>query len=301
MNGAQARASALALVCLGAIVGQCHSARADDLTKEQCIAANESAQELRHKRKLRAARTQLQICLARSCPGPVRDDCAERLKVLEQITPTVIFVVTDPGRQVVQTVGVTMDGARIADRLDGSPLFVDPGEHVFSFSADGFATVTKRLVVRETVKAQNEVIRLRRDAPKEAPPTAPAQEEPTLPTRMAAPSEPRANEPDRRTIAYAVGGAGVAAAFVGAALGVSAKLAYDDATSSANCPRGPSACNAAGVDGVESAHAQATASTIAFVGAALLLGAGLVIWSTTSKTAAAAGSTRPHLPLEVRW
>ena len=38
-------------------------------------------------------------------------------------------------------VRVSMDGAALVSRLDGSALAVDPGQHTFAFAADGFAGI----------------------------------------------------------------------------------------------------------------------------------------------------------------
>jgi len=37
-------------------------------------------------------------------------------------------------------VTVTLDGTRLATRLDGKAVSVDPGEHVLTFVADGYPT-----------------------------------------------------------------------------------------------------------------------------------------------------------------
>ena len=131
-------AAALVLASVGVSV----DARAEDPTKEQCISANEDAQSLRAKNKLQAARAQLLVCVAKSCPTAIRDDCSERLNDIEIAVPTVVF--TEKGGDTdLSAVKVTMDGVVVATRLDGAALTVEPGEHAFEFTAEGYAPVIK--------------------------------------------------------------------------------------------------------------------------------------------------------------
>ncbi len=77
---------------LGAIAALASPApAAADVTKKACIEANTLAQASRRDGKFAAARAQLATCGDPSCPGIVRDDCAQRLDDLERIQPTLIF------------------------------------------------------------------------------------------------------------------------------------------------------------------------------------------------------------------
>src|SRR5215471_6740742 len=104
---------------------------------DQCIDANTAAQSLQRDGKLGAARETLKRCLDPSCPGLVRDDCAQRLDELERIQPTMVFDVKDGEGHDLVDVKVTMDGQPFAERLAGSALPVDPGEHAFTFETAG--------------------------------------------------------------------------------------------------------------------------------------------------------------------
>jgi hypothetical protein len=272
---------ALALGALCTVVGPAVDARAEDVTKEQCVEANENAQALRQDGKLRAARTQLAICLAQSCPGPVRDDCAERMSEVERAAPTIVFAVKGGTGDTLHAVQVTMDGAPLADHLDGSALVVDPGEHVFTLAADGYTAVSKRLVIREGMKARKEVVTLKSARPSpEAPPVPVAS--------PAKPVPPRSNSSGsgQRTLAYVLGGAGIVSGVVGTYFGFRAKSTYDQAVSVSNCPTGLSSCTQAALNGNNRAHGEALVSTVAFVVGGGLVASGVVLFVSTSSDAA---------------
>ena len=133
MNGA--RAGLLAFVFASALAG---AARADPTT-EECIDANAKAQALRRAGNLRHARENLLLCASASCPKMVRDDCTQRMDEVDRLTPTIVFQAKDAQGHDLSDVKVEVDGAPFTDRLVGTPLQVDVGEHTFSFSmAPGF-------------------------------------------------------------------------------------------------------------------------------------------------------------------
>jgi hypothetical protein len=147
-----ARGTIATATALGVLVALGGDALAAPPTADECATASESGQSLRKAGKLRAARQQILFCAAQSCPGVVRDDCAAQLAAVDAAMPSIVFVVTDTNGDDVGGVGVTMDGAPLAPKLNGAAVSVDPGEHVFGFQADGFRGGTRKIVVREAVK-----------------------------------------------------------------------------------------------------------------------------------------------------
>jgi hypothetical protein len=264
-------AAALTMTTVGAI--------AAEPTKEQCISSNEEAQTLRANKKLRAARAELLRCVSPSCPRAVHDDCAERLDDLERATPTIVFSAR-AGATDLRDVKVTMDGAPLADTLDGSPLLIDPGEHAFSFAAPGHAPITKTFVIAEGAKNRNELI----DFTSEGGAAANRGGEPSKGTTEP-PADPSAGDADpgsgRRVLALGLGGAGIVGIGLGAFFALKSKSTYDDATS--HCPNGPTSCTQDGVTGGEDARGEATIATIGFIAGAALLTAGVVVFLTAPK------------------
>jgi hypothetical protein len=119
-------------------------------TKEQCVAANESAQYLRQASKLLEAREQLLVCVSGACPDPVRRDCAIRLSEIATAMPSVIFEVKD------ENVRINVDGKPVAGAPDVA-IEVDPGEHTFTFEAPG-RRIERRLVVLDGAKGRREIV-----------------------------------------------------------------------------------------------------------------------------------------------
>ena len=158
-------------------------------TKDECINANEAAQASRAAGRLRDAKAKLTVCISKSCPGPVRDDCTEQLNELQKVLPTVVFAVRGAGGTDLTAVRVKMDGAVLTTQLDGSAMAVDPGQHTFSFEADGLSPFVESLLIREGEKARPEQVALKAIAPTSAKPPEPVPIAPP-PVRIPAPQPP---------------------------------------------------------------------------------------------------------------
>jgi hypothetical protein len=302
----RSRVAAAALGLASAWVFVCGAASAADPTKSQCIDANEAAQPLRQSGKLHAAEERLLVCVHPTCPGPVRDDCAQRLTELRAATPTLVFAVSDDAEDDLSAVRVTMDGQPFAATLDGTALPVDPGEHHFVFEAEGRMRQEKTLVLREGDKGRRERVVLMALAPApEVPVSAPDVSTSAAP-HAEQPSSPRNT---RRAVGMALAGVGLAGAVVSTIFGIVAKSLYDHA---ANDECGPSAgfasrtaCTQNGYNDGQTAHSQALGSTIGFIASAALVAGGATLYFTApsvsvalTPTAAAGGA---GLGLSGRW
>ncbi len=122
--------------------------------REQCAASAEQAQQLRDEGKYRRAREQMLICARDVCPGPIKSDCGKWLTELDRDAPTVVFGARDGKGADVLDVKVSMDGSLIQERLDGKPVLVDSGEHVFKFESKDGAVKEERVLVRAAEKAR---------------------------------------------------------------------------------------------------------------------------------------------------
>jgi hypothetical protein len=116
-------------------------------TKEACADAANEAQTLRDAGKYRASRARLLTCASDACPAIVGQSCRQWLSQLDVELPTVIFKVKDDRGRDRADVTVSVDGERLLERLRGTPVPMDPGEHVFRFQATDLAPREQRVVV----------------------------------------------------------------------------------------------------------------------------------------------------------
>jgi len=134
MRQQKAMRGLLAVVAAGTTLLAVADARADE--REQCASAADQAQQLRDEGKYRRAREQLLVCARDVCPGPIKRDCHEWLSQLEANVPTVVFAARDGNRDLVD-VKVYVDGALVAERLEGRPVQMDLGPHTVRFEYQG--------------------------------------------------------------------------------------------------------------------------------------------------------------------
>jgi hypothetical protein len=220
-------------------------------TKDECVDANEDAQDLRQAGALLEARIRLGVCVASQCPGPVRDDCVARLHAVDDAIPTIVVDAKGGGSEL--RGAITLDGQAIARSTAPAPIPVDPGVHHIAYESDDHATESVTVVVQEGEKDHHVTI-----------PPAPA---------------PGGERPLQRPLGLGVGALGLAGVALGGILAALAKSTDAHALSD-ECGGDPGACSPAGVRDGERAHAQARASTIALIGGGVFLGAGALIYFT---------------------
>jgi hypothetical protein len=277
--------AAMVVVALSLIAAP---ARAD-LTKEECIDANSKGQDLLHDGKAMAARVQLQSCAVLSCPAMIRDDCTRRLSELDKVQPAIVFEARDASGNELTAVRVLMDGTTLADKLDGTPLRADPGEHDFVFTADGYPSVTQHLVLAERDQKRRERI-VMGPAPASAP-VAPAMTPAVAPapssTESPSPAGPGAGMSALRVAGLVTGGVGIAGVAVGSVFGLMTGAAWNsqksDCASPTNCPH-----HAQAILDHSAVSTDSTISTVAFVAGGLLLAAGAVMFFTGTDSAESA-------------
>jgi hypothetical protein len=120
----------------------------------------------------------------------------------------------------VTEVAISIDGSKVADRLDGKPIELDPGEHEIVVEASGGRRARERVVL--AVGDRNRRLALLLPAAS-APPAAPRSVPATPPT--VTPHRGRAPVP---TVAWVLGGVAVASGAVGGYLAISGLQDEDD-------------------------------------------------------------------------
>jgi len=252
-------------------------ANAANPTTAECVAAADSSLQLREQHKLRAARAQMLVCAASSCPAAVQSECLRRVDQVNGSIPTVVFQAKDAAGNDLSNVKVDVDGQPLTDRLDGSSMQVDPGEHHFHFTAPGGVIVDKTLVIREGEKERRENIVVAAVSPPPAVQPAPAAA--TAPGPESTSSEDQGQS--RRTIAYVVGGAGIVGLAVGTIFGV---MASSSASSSKNeCSTSSCTNYSKSLSDYNSASTDGTISTVAFVAGGIAVAAGAILFFTAPK------------------
>jgi hypothetical protein len=169
---------ALSLSLAGVLATRPSSARADGggVTTEQCLSSYTGGQRLRAAGALRKAREELLVCANAACPAALRNDCSPWLAALERLIPSVVLGALDERGHDLFDVNVSFDGELLVTHLDGRPIDLDPGEHVFRFEAAGRAPLEQRVLLREGEKARSLVVTLASAAPSPAAATPPAPE-----------------------------------------------------------------------------------------------------------------------------
>lgn len=261
---------------------------AADPTTADCLAANNSSVNLRNLHKLRDARAQLLVCAAQSCPADVQKECLSHLDEVNAQIPTIVFEAKDAvtGKDL-SAVRVTMDGQPLADRLEGTAVSVDPGEHTFTFETEGQAPITRQFVLQEAQKDRHEPI-VFGTAPLAAPLAPPLA--PPVATPAAATAEAPAPPPGgpasfgeapsrlggQRIASLVVAGIGVVGIGVGTAFGLMAISKKNDAEGV--CPN--QCATQSQVNMWNDAKTTGNISTALFIVGGVGLAGGAVLWFT---------------------
>jgi hypothetical protein len=162
--------STRAIVCVTAIQAAwllgVDVARAQD--KAQCAASYADGQRAERRGALRDARRLLLVCARDPCPAVLQPDCTSWLQRIDERLPTVVIEAHDAHGGDVADARVFVDGAPVAERLDGRPIELDPGERTVRVEAATGRSSEQRIVVRDAEKSRKLVFQL------EPPPTAAA-------------------------------------------------------------------------------------------------------------------------------
>ncbi len=168
---------------------------------------------------------------------------------------------------------VKVNGVAVQEFDLGRPLPVDPGKVALTLEIGGKSTVIRELTIAEQETKTADLGAPVGDGgrPGTTPKGGPEKQTPPTEPETAPTEGPGA----QLTAGVVIGGVGVLAAGVGAALGFMAKGTWDDAVSECNAAR--TQCNAAGVSTGEEAATQAAISTGLFIGGGVLAATGLVL------------------------
>ena len=234
---------------------------------DECIAAAEQSQPLRHEGKLREARERLRTCSKPQCPAIVRSDCTKWLADVDASTPTIVVHATDPTGADLTDVRVLVDGKLAATAIDGRDIPLDPGPHTIRFERDGSPPMEQRMVA--DVGAQHRLLSVT------FPSTAPAPAAQLAPAAVKLDSgrtSPAGEQRSHRSVVLPLmlGVVGVAAAAVGGIL-----WGHGLSQCRSNLAPSGSSCNQVQLDGAQ--ESLVAGDVLVTVGAAIAT-AGLIVW-----------------------
>jgi hypothetical protein len=140
--------------------GQGTQAAVDDVA-ESCFGAAERAQPLLRQKKLREARALLETCARDACPRVARTDCRQWLTEATDAQPSIVIAAhvvhgAGPDRDTrdVQGVRAVIDDALVVDRVDATPIVIDPGRHRLRLERAGAEPVVQDVDIREGEKGR---------------------------------------------------------------------------------------------------------------------------------------------------
>jgi hypothetical protein len=177
--------------------------------RDACAGAFEQAQVTQRASQFRAALAYLAVC-QQACPSDLSLQCAAWIVEVRAAMPTIRAEAFDAAGRPLRDVRLGTGSEVLAERLDGSLIALDPGEHLLEFRlADGRARQV-RVALARAERAKAVVVRFH-----EVAPPAPSKEEVTD-----ASSAPVG--------AYVIGSVGGAALIAAGALTLSGHLERSD-------------------------------------------------------------------------
>jgi hypothetical protein len=102
---------------------------------QACASAFEEAQRLKKKGRLVAASDQATACAAATCPSEIVGECTKLRESIDEALPTIVVAAEHDGQDVAAA-KLLIDGRVVAERLDGLPKRLDPGNHVIRVVPD---------------------------------------------------------------------------------------------------------------------------------------------------------------------
>ena len=125
---------------------------------DACFSAAERAQPLLRQKKLREARALLESCARDACPRVARSDCREWLAEATDAQPSIVIAGHEvrgngPARDVSGARAI-IDDALVVDRVDTTPIVIDPGHHRLRVERAGADPIVSDIDIHEGEKGR---------------------------------------------------------------------------------------------------------------------------------------------------
>jgi hypothetical protein len=226
---------------------------------DACFSASEKAQLARDEGHYLLARQLFSKCAQESCPTPVRNDCTKAAVDVASTQPSIVFGVQDERGRDLRDVTISVDGEPLVAQVDGRPVEVDPGSHVFAFSSAQYSTKTVSLVVRAGEK--NRLVTVQVERPQKTDHAAPPDSQPARPVPV---------------LSLVLAGVGIVAIGAGAFVALGARSDLSD-LESAPCAS-TRTCEESDVDSVRT---RLVVGDAFFATGAVAIGVAAVLWLTS--------------------
>jgi hypothetical protein len=145
----------------------------EPISKAECAEAFEQSQRLRNSFQYIEATTEALRCASPACGAVLAEECSTLYGELQSATPSIVLGArTEDGKEL-SNVSVSIDGGAGRASLDGTPLRLDPGNHEFRFTVDGFKQLKQTAVILAGERFRpiiGVLTRVDRPARSEAPP-----------------------------------------------------------------------------------------------------------------------------------
>jgi hypothetical protein len=192
----------------------------------------------------------------------------ERITALEPRLSRLTIAVA-PETAALEGVVIKRDGDAVGKGAWGTPVALDPGEHVIEVTASGKQAWTAKITIGPDADAQTVEVPPLEDAPPGE--GAPVESGGEASEQAAASGSPL------RTIGLVVGGVGVVGLGVGTYFGLRAKSLNDESNEPGRCDE-QNECDQIGGEKRDDADSAATASTIAFIAGGVLAATGVTLF-----------------------
>lgn len=152
---------------------------ATKISKPECAQAFEQSQRLRNAFRYLDASTEALRCASSQCGVALSEECGRLYSDLQAATPSIVLRVRSNDGTELDSVIVTIDDDERSATVDGTPLLLDPGNHRFTFTADGFqpSELTAVISAGERFRMVVGVLTKLEPVPTAAPPTEHDQRE----------------------------------------------------------------------------------------------------------------------------
>lgn len=116
---------------------------------EACLSSYEQTQRLRKAGKLIEAQEQALVCMSESCPASLRAECITWLDEIRRLVPSVVISAKGEDGCGLADARVFVDGSPRANSIDGRPIALNPGEHLFRVEVSGARPIEQRVVLAQ--------------------------------------------------------------------------------------------------------------------------------------------------------